>query len=319
MSEEEKNIRIPVKDEEGKHKGHTVRTVVLSSGEGQKALYCSTCKKLITYIFAKNKNWTIDKAKEFVQEHESKQKAFQENHVDQIEEFISLTVTYVDGTVKVFIPNSESFVMNTEIEEATMGQNIWDDESEKARGDGQGNGGPKQGDGGASKCVCPECGKEYSKTKGKACADQKCTKCGVALVGKSNKSLEEHESNEAIDIIKLDKAKQIVYGVYLVPEKADHDGDVISEEDIEKVAHGFLVDYRDIDEMHKQLIQADIVESAIAWEDMNYYGKDITKGTWYGAIKVHDKDVWAKIGKGELKAFSVQIAGVREAINKEEL
>lgn len=53
-----------------------------------------------------------------------------------------------------------------------------------SRGDGQGQGGSRQGDGGASKCVCPKCGKEYSHEKGKPCSEKKCPKCGVSLKGK---------------------------------------------------------------------------------------------------------------------------------------
>ena len=55
----------------------------------------------------------------------------------------------------------------------------------KARGQGQGQGGPRQGDGGADKCVCPKCGYTTSHVKGKPCNTKKCPKCGVALVGKS--------------------------------------------------------------------------------------------------------------------------------------
>jgi hypothetical protein len=98
--------------------------------------------------------------------------------------------------------------------------------------------------------------------------------------------------------------------------EADHAGDVISTDDVEKVAHEFLKSYRDIDEMHKKnTIEASIVESSIAWEDMKYHGKSITKGTWFGAVKVEDKDVWEKIQTGKYKGFSVRIMGSRENIN----
>lgn len=309
-----KNIRIPVKGEEGKHSGHKIRTINISSKEGIKALYCIDCKKIITYIFAKNKDWTTAKAKKWVLEHESMNKNFKENYVDQMEDFISLTATYETGVVKVFVPNSEAFILNEEIEDFTMGQDCWE-ESGKARGEGQGQGRQVQRDGGASGCVCPKCGATYTKVKGEPCSNKTCPSCGVVLIGKN---IEETESNESINIIKIDKAKQIVYGAYLVPEEADWDGDVISEEDIEKVAHDFLVEYRVIDEMHKDIIKADIVESMIAWDDIDFRGKKIAKGTWIGAIKVHDKNVWEKIELGEYKAFSVQIAGIRQPINTED-
>jgi len=53
----------------------------------------------------------------------------------------------------------------------------------RTRGEGQGMGGPRQGDGGPAQCVCPKCGKKYAHERGKPCTAQKCPECGVALVG----------------------------------------------------------------------------------------------------------------------------------------
>ena len=139
-------------------------------------------------------------------------------------------------------------------------------------------------------------------------------------IGKDKRAQVAIDSNISEEnIIKIDKHKQIVYGIFLVPEKADHHGDVISVDDVEKVAHKFLVDYRDVDEMHHiETLAADIVESGIAWEDgIEYYGKTLAKGTWFGAIKIHDQKVWNKVLSGIYKAFSVRIAGVREPIESQ--
>jgi len=188
------------------------------------------------------------------------------------------------------------------------------EEADKARGDGQGQGGERQGDGGADKCVCPSCGAEATHVKGKPCTEQKCPKCGKTMVGKSEKI----DYSDGMEIIKADKARQIVYGVFLWPNKADTDGDIISDEDIEKVAHKFLIEYRDIDEMHKkETLDAEIVESFIAWMDnLEYFGKTLKKGAWAGAIHVNDKKVWSKIEKGEYKGFSVRISGRREPVGE---
>lgn len=123
-------------------------------------------------------------------------------------------------------------------------------------------------------------------------------------------------ANANMEICKVDASNRMVYGVFLWPDEADHDGDVISPQDIEKVAHGFMKDYRAIDEMHgKDTISADIVESAIAWEDgLKYYGKELKKGAWFGGVKVYDDAVWEKVKNGTYKGFSVRISGVRENI-----
>jgi len=69
----------------------------------------------------------------------------------------------------------------------------------KARGEGQGVGGEKQGDGGAESCKCPKCGKEYKKEKGKQCNEKMCPKCNVKLEGKSKS----HSTRKKGDITKL--------------------------------------------------------------------------------------------------------------------
>lgn len=70
VEESEDFIRIPVAGESGKHDGHRIRTITISKEKGITALYCGECKTVITYLFAKEKDWTIAMAKEWVKEHE---------------------------------------------------------------------------------------------------------------------------------------------------------------------------------------------------------------------------------------------------------
>ena len=71
---------------------------------------------------------------------------------------------------------------------------------EKARGEGQGVGGARQGDGGADQCVCPKCGATAAHEKGTPCNEQKCPKCGAAMTGQSA------EKSEA-EVEKAEKGK----------------------------------------------------------------------------------------------------------------
>jgi len=66
--ETEDYIRIPV-ESPGKHTDHRIRTITISAKEGIKALYCGECKVIITYLFAKDKGWTMEKARAWVKEH----------------------------------------------------------------------------------------------------------------------------------------------------------------------------------------------------------------------------------------------------------
>ena len=67
----------------------------------------------------------------------------------------------------------------------------------KKRGQGQGVGGSKQGDGGSNKCICPKCGATSSHTKGTPCSGMKCSKCGTTMVG-------EEKKQEIVENIKFD-------------------------------------------------------------------------------------------------------------------
>jgi len=93
---------------------------------------------------------------------------------------------------------------------------------EKARGEGQGVGGPRQGDGGTDTCVCPECGKETAHDRGTPCSEQKCPECGATMQGKqAEKQAEEvttttttlPEEKKEIKQIKQIEVKTIAYRV----------------------------------------------------------------------------------------------------------
>jgi len=67
--ETDDSIRLPVKGEEGKHKGHKIRWITVSTKEGIRGIYCIDCKKIITYVFDKGKGWTMAKAKKWMEDH----------------------------------------------------------------------------------------------------------------------------------------------------------------------------------------------------------------------------------------------------------
>ncbi len=95
--ETDEYIRIPV--DRGDHEGHRIRTISISDKEGIKALYCGECKKVMTYLFAKDKGWTMEKAKAWVKEHEGKSiSELQEHKTSQKEiedeiDFVTVLIT----------------------------------------------------------------------------------------------------------------------------------------------------------------------------------------------------------------------------------
>ena len=330
-------IRIPVATAPS---GHKIRTIVISRREGNKALYDVDAKKLITYIFDKSKDWTMETSKEWVR-NRKRIKECVPITVDQLPgDFVKLCVRFTDDTEEVYTPsNGVAFKMTDEMIEEDL-KMIYLHKAEAA-GDPQEKADKKTaifcpncgwtGEG-KTGCDCPDCKSKTkakgSKTKEKSEDEDVTKEFGAESVSADGnppeeigtdvkaKAEEDPDINQAMEIIKADKLKQIVYGVFLWPDKADHDGDIIAAEDIEKVAHKFIIEYRDIDEMHKkQTTEADIVESFIAWKDnLEYFGKMLKQGAWAGAIHIQNADVWEKVEKGEYRGFSVRITGKREPV-----
>jgi hypothetical protein len=109
-----------------------------------------------------------------------------------------------------------------------------------------------------------------------------------------------------------DDARQIVYGVVLVPDIVDSQGDVISKEEIEKAAHGFLIRARKHDVHHSDKPEAvETVESFVAPTDFEMGGKRVLKGSWVMGVHVSDRKIWKKVQKGELDGFSIGGTGER--------
>lgn len=108
-----------------------------------------------------------------------------------------------------------------------------------------------------------------------------------------------------VRLIKQDTHEQIVYGVVYEPDVVDAHGDYMSAQDIEKAAHVFLKEFRNIDKQHDFTSKVgEVIESYIAPADFELGGQTVTKGTWMMAVEVTD-DVWTGIQKGEFTGFSL--------------
>lgn len=115
---------------------------------------------------------------------------------------------------------------------------------------------------------------------------------------------------------KEDAEQQLVYGVVYEPDTLDSHEDFMTADEIEKAAHGFLKDARNIDTQHDfESGVGEVVESYIAPIDMEIGEETITKGSWVLVTKASD-EIWEAIQKGEYTGYS--LAGTAETIEKEE-
>ncbi|MGG3131336.1 XkdF-like putative serine protease domain-containing protein [Bacillus pumilus] len=106
-------------------------------------------------------------------------------------------------------------------------------------------------------------------------------------------------------IAKAGDAQRLVYGIVYEPNVADAHGDYMTPEEIEKAAHGFLKDAREIDKQHDfQGGVGEVVESYIAPSDFEMGDEVIKKGSWVLVTKASD-EIWEQIQKGEITGYSM--------------
>lgn len=117
-------------------------------------------------------------------------------------------------------------------------------------------------------------------------------------------------------IIKSDEDQRKVTGIVYEPDIEDSQGDQMTAKEIEKAAHQFLKDYRNIDKQHNfQSGYGDVVESYVAKSEHTIGDQVIKEGTWVMTVHVTDDDTWEAIKKEEITGFSM--GGTAEVIEKD--
>ena len=119
-----------------------------------------------------------------------------------------------------------------------------------------------------------------------------------------------------VSVFKSDKMRQIVYGVVLAPDEVDFQEDYMTAPDIEEAAHGYLIRSRIVGKQHEEKNDADVVESYIAPQDLEFEGQTgpqkVKKGSWIIGVRVNDPKEWDKVLDGSYTGFSVGGRGERE-------
>jgi hypothetical protein len=127
-----------------------------------------------------------------------------------------------------------------------------------------------------------------------------------------------------IDILKADTRGEFVRGwAYVAADElgkvVDYSGDLLGGETVEegmqevrKMAHDFICDFRQARVIHKGRVIGEVVESVII-DDAFAEALGLTnkrRGWWIG-MQVHDESVRKRIRSGELRQFSVGGRGQR--------
>ena len=121
---------------------------------------------------------------------------------------------------------------------------------------------------------------------------------------------------------KADKAKQLLYGPFLIPDMLIYRRDVklgeyyvrFKKEQIESIANKFNKDRNsnNINFQHSELtVDAYVAENwIVSGEDKSKgLGFDLPEGTWFGGVKVEDQKFWnTEVSNDVVKGFSVEVA-----------
>ena len=117
------------------------------------------------------------------------------------------------------------------------------------------------------------------------------------------------KTENIIEFKKSDAKKQIVFGEVYVPNVKDTDGNFMTAETIEKMAHDFLANKKNTQISKGHDGNADkgvVVESFIVREG----DPDFAAGSWVVGVHVPDIEIWKQVENGELTGFSIEGTGV---------
>jgi hypothetical protein len=114
-----------------------------------------------------------------------------------------------------------------------------------------------------------------------------------------------------VPISKVDEDRRQIFGwasVATVKGVAvvDWQEDIISEDDLEKMAYDFVLESRVGDEMHKVAPVATLIESMVfTMEKQQALGIDLGKVGWFVGFQIHDDMAWENVKNGTYKMFSI--------------
>ena len=119
-----------------------------------------------------------------------------------------------------------------------------------------------------------------------------------------------------IELLKADAGEErVVFGIVLEPDTVDAQGDTISADEIEKAAHRFMSDFRNLGVQHEEIVDGDalqLLESYVAPVAMTIAKKKIKAGTWLMKERVVSDDLWAGVKSGAITGFSIGGSGIRK-------
>lgn len=142
-----------------------------------------------------------------------------------------------------------------------------------------------------------------------------------AIIGTVMQQVYVNKSVVETQVLKMDDEQRIVYGwASVVTEDGepvvDTQGDVITPEEMEKMANDFMLDVRKAKAMHTGGQVGEVIHSIpLTNELMKAFDIYSDREGWLVAFKIYDDDAWEKVRSGEFQALSIGgKAGSREKV-----
>jgi site-specific DNA-adenine methylase len=111
--------------------------------------------------------------------------------------------------------------------------------------------------------------------------------------------------------------ERYVFGVVLVPDEVDAQGDIYDAATVRKAAHAFLEHFGGhMRIMHagKPLDGIKVLESYVSKVTESHGGEDFPVGTWFLATRAGPDEVWEQVKNGSLDGYSIGGTAVKEAL-----
>jgi hypothetical protein len=115
-----------------------------------------------------------------------------------------------------------------------------------------------------------------------------------------------------------EKEERFVFGVVLVPEEPDSQGEIYSAEEVKKAAHSYMEKTNGVFKlMHagQPIDGVRVLETYVTKVEEAHGGETLPVGTWVMAVRVIDDELWSMVKKGVFTGFSIGGTAIRESLH----
>jgi hypothetical protein len=139
----------------------------------------------------------------------------------------------------------------------------------------------------------------------------------AAPVSKINKRIRD------VRVVKADedeeKEERTVFGVVLIPETPDAQGDVYDAEEVKKAAYSFMEIYGGhMKIMHRGKALDDklkVLETYLSKQEISFGDEAFPIGTWFVTSRVCDDEIWSDVKEGKWTGYSMGGSAIKEALD----